>query len=293
MPTSRETVARRRAAVRRWGGLPWLCLFWAWLCVLAGAPGHALALGPADFLGANRIPQGLAAKLLSGAAPVDACSENEGVLFCAKGRQFPHIAGNGLAREAVLKGLGISVRAALDRALARKVRARDLRDQRAVGEALGRVRAGGGVTLKGVRFTTFCRGDWCGAVAALPLAAAERDLPQVYARPEFVEAYCATVFPAARQQLEAGRYREALPALEELRRLRCAPGEASLLAVEACLRAGEEADGVKIARELLEACPPDLDADGAEKLGDLFLELHMDAEAEKAFDLAAQLLGQQ
>lgn len=293
MPTSREALARRRASDRRRGGLSWLCLFWAWLCLLLGAPSHALALGPADFLGANRIPQPLAAKLLSGAAPVDACAENEGVFFCAKGSQFPHIAGNALAREAVLKGLGVAVRAGLDRALARKVRARDLRDQGAVGEALGRVRADGGVTLKGVRFTTFCRGDWCGAVAVLPLAAAERDLPQIYARPEFVEAYCATVFPAARQLSGAGRYGEALPALLELLHLGCGQTDAALLAAEACVHQGQRAEAAKIARGLLEGEPGALDAEGAEKLGDLFLELRMDAEAEKAFELASRLLARQ
>lgn len=290
MPTSREAPTLRRAPARRGGGLSRLCLFGAWLCVLAGAPGHALAQGPADFLRANRIPQALAAQMLSGAAPVDACAENEGVLFCARGRQFPRIAGNDLASEGVLKGLGLSVRAALDKALARRVPPRDLRDESAAGEALGRVRAAGGATLKGVRFTTFCRGDWCGAVAALPLEAAERELPQVYGSPGFVEAYCATVFPEARRQLEAGSHQEALAALKELRRLGCAPGEASLLTVEAYLRAGEEAEGAKIARELLEARPVALDAAGAEKLGDLFLELRMDAEAAKAFELASRLL---
>lgn len=216
MPTSREAVALRRPAVRRGHGLSLLCFFWAWLCVLAGAPGHALALGPADFLHANRIPQALAAQMLSGAAPVDACAANEGVLFCARGRQFPHIAGNDLAREGVLKGLGLSVRAALAKALARQVPPRHLRDEDTVGKALGRVTTAGGVTLKGLRFITFCRGDWCGAVAVLPLAAAARELPQVYARPEFVEAYCGAALPAARQQLEGGKYRQALAALREL-----------------------------------------------------------------------------
>lgn len=299
MPTSREAVpcATPPAAAQWWGRLQGPHLCWAWLCVFAFifalTASHAVAVSPADFLRANRIPPVLAEQLLTGDDAVSSCSANEGMLFCARGRHFPNITGNDLAREAVLKGLGISVRAALDKAVAQEVRARDLRNASAVGEALGRARAEGMVTLRGIRFTTFCRGDWCGAVAAVPLADAADELPPVYARPGFVDLYCAASLAAAQRRLAEGNFRVALPALKELYALRCGHIEAWLLAVEISIHEGERTEAAKIARELLEAPPGELDASGAEKLGDLFLELDMSVEAEKAFNLAAQLLTRQ
>lgn len=257
--------------------------------VLLAAWANAHAASPEEFLRANGAPPALASALLKGDAPVSRCLTSGDQLFCARGRNYPGIAANARSRQAVLQNLALQVRNDLFVALASVIRARNLRDEQAVGEAFARG-CGGRIKTAGLQFTSFSRGDWCGAIASAPLPEMKKTLPPIYRQKSFVHSYCEALLPRARALLARGETERALAALKELHDLNFADIGAYLLAARAFMGAGQPEEAQKIALELLADFAAGMNAAQAEDLGDIFLGLGMDTEAGAAYRIASARL---
>lgn len=253
----------------------------------------ALFLGfAADSLAANpEAPGAILERLLVGERAFDGCFAVGKRIACAKGKNFPGTATNPQARQAVLNGLAITARAALYNFLSGRAKAGNLRNENAVGRAVQKGQSDGAINLKGIKFASLCRGERCGAVAIAPLEASLKELRDIYETPEFITAYCRTLYPEASALMSEGKYGEALIRLKELHDLKFANVDAYLLACRAFIRENQPTEAEKIARELLADFAANLNADQAEELGDLFAALSRDGEAEKAYVLAGELLG--
>lgn len=266
----------------------------AMLCVLLWAYANMACaetpMNPADFMRANKIPENLAADMLNTSERIKVCDNIENQLVCVQGRIYPGVAKNGVARQGVLKNLEFSVLQQLRKALVEIVPS-GLLNSEVTGEALGLPASKN--DLKGMQFITYCRADWCGALALAPLKEAKKDLPIIYGKAEFVKDYCKLLLPIARAEYEKGNYKTALDALKELHDLKFANAEAYLLAMEAFMREKMTGDAVKIANEILDDLPDQLSASQAEQLGDFFLELNQDDNAIKSFQLASSKIAEE
>lgn len=262
-----------------------ICLFF-----LFALPLCANSANVEQFLESHGATSDIAKRMLSGTVSLKGCAAYDGWLLCYEGRNYPNSAKNAQARQGISAGLGISVRNALYLDLAARVRAAGLINRQAVGQALLATQNRGDNALTGLEFTSYCRDDWCGAAAALPLSENEKSLPAIYARRPFIMEYCRTLLPEAQKLMAEKRHKEALIALKELHDLKFANIEAYLLAVEAFIANRQNEDAAKIAIELLDDFSGKMSVEEAETLGDLFMTLQMQDRAENAYLLASRLL---
>lgn len=263
------------------------CVLGAILYACAAQAYAAPLINPVDFMRLRNIPENLANAMLSANGPLNKCENTNKQLICVQGKLYPGVGKNAVARQGVLKNLELSVLQQLRLALAQAIPS-GLYNISVTGEALAS--PGAKDALKGLEFINYCRSDWCGAIATVPLNEVKRELPQVYVRPEFVRDYCKLLLPIARKDFDRGDYKKALVALKELHDLKFANAEAYLLAVKAFTHENQTDDAKKIAREILEDLSDQMTAEQAEDLGNAFLEWNMEDNAIRSYQLASSKL---
>lgn len=246
------------------------------------------AASPENFLRNFGAPPEIAEKMLSGSAPCRECVVAKNYAICVRGKSYPNVSNNAVARQAVLQGEGIAVRRDLYSSLAGRIKAKNPLNVQAAGQALAENPNSG--KLIGLEFITFCRGNWCGAMAAAPLPQAEHALPHIYKERSFINQYCNTLLPRARELMAHNRSAEALDVLKEMHDLEFADIDAYLLATRAFIQEKQPVEAAKIARELLEDFAKKMDANQAEELGDMLLDMNLTKEAEHAYKLASSRL---
>lgn len=254
------------------------------------AASMANAAGLEDFPLLRHIPADIMSQIKAGSQTLERCFITANYLMCVQGKNFPGVSSNSQARQAVLNGLGVSARNSLYNFAVSKAEAENLKDGAAVRRTVNTERNKGNLKLRGMEFSGFCKGNWCAAIAALPYGEAAKELPKIYASPAFINAYCRTLMPEAVKLMEEGKYKEALLRLKELHDLKFADIDAYLLACRAFIVDMQANEAKKIALELLNDFPANMNAAQAEELGDIFIELKLDTEAEKAYKIAGGLL---
>lgn len=265
-------------------------LFLACVCLAVSASANAAS--PESFLREHHAPEDVITHMLNSYGQVRRCLSNDGQLLCLQGRSCPNVSSNARSRQAILQGLGLSVRNDVYVALTSKIKARHLLNGQAVSQAFLTGLNQGHITLTGVEWTTFCRGDWCGAIAAISLHVAEKEVPSIYEGRPFIVDYCQTLLPKARELMAKEKSAEALVVLKELYDLQFADIQAYLLTVQAFILEKQPAEAARIACELLDDFAHTMDAEQAEELGDILITLDMPDKAERAYNIAIMRMEQ-
>lgn len=219
---------------------------------------------------------------------VDTCLSTPSHLLCVQTQNVPKSHGNPTVQQASLKILAHKVKRSLYAYCFSFVKNTGLRNSAAALDTY--IRAADGalpdLTLKGLETVSFAEGDNITAAAAVPLKQSVSSMERNILTKPFADRYCEHLLPKAKAEYHAGQYAEALVSLKEMHDLRWANAEAYILAAHAFLKIGNTADALKIALEVLALLTAQLTPDLAEHLGNIFLELGRDREAEQAYGIA-------
>jgi tetratricopeptide (TPR) repeat protein len=106
-------------------------------------------------------------------------------------------------------------------------------------------------------------------------------------------AYCAALFPKARELFEEGRYEEALPIYQELHSLRWAKPAAYLDAADCYLRGGDSESAARLAEETAVELDDAMDHALLRRAGDILLNAGKETSAERFYRRAVEKLRQE
>lgn len=242
-----------------------------------------------EFLIARQTPNELIATLDKEKNDFGKCFETSTHLLCVQSKFYPGLDANALSRRAMLQGMAIRVKYALYQSLLAKNTAKNLVNKAEASHIyLAGIQNGNArFSLKGVEFQTEFANGVCQAAASIPLQSAGASLQAKMEEPFFIKEYCASLYPKAKQLMENGKYSQALGTLKELHDLKFANIDAYLLASEAFIANGQPVEACKIALELLADFKSQMTCAQADELGSLFIQLDMDKEAEKAYEVSA------
>lgn len=250
--------------------------------------GNAFAADPEHILRSHDAPAQIIEQLLEGSGSVNSCFSAGESLMCAQGRLYPGL--NTQSRQAVLKGLDLAILDSLYQFASSQTETGILKNREALTQTIKEEQDMGRIKLHGVEFASFCRGEWCGAVATIPRAGSKKELLRIYESSAFQKAYCKTLLPEALKLMKSGKIRQALLRLKEMHDLKFGDINAYLLACRAFILDGQPKDAEKIAMELLKDFFTRMNSDQAEELGDILVSLNCEPEAEQAYKLASSLL---
>ena len=250
------------------------------------APCRAAHEGVTDFI----LKHGGSAEQAQ--APKNGCFQTERHLICYDARTYNAAQSDPQTRQALLRGLALRTKHDLYTSLLNASQTKRFKNSTAVQNAYlsGVNEDNGNYTLKALEFVTFAEGNILEAIAAAPYAGSLRTIEAAYAQRDFSERYCATLMPKARELYGQKRYAETLTILKELHVLKWARADAYLLACFAFIENNEPEEAGKLADEVKKDLDAQLTADLAEQLGDVYMALHREAEAEQAYRLAASRL---
>lgn len=255
------------------------------LTLLAGIGNNALASASLEEFVNSRGGSQQQASLANPGSIYKGCFASENHLICLDCRNYPGLAGNLIARQAILQGLNLIVKSMVCNYAADQNRAENFRDQTAVKEVINELQP-----LGRIEFLSASEGNWAGAVAAIKRTTAKKELTEIYKAPAFKDAYGRLSLPAARDYMQTGEFKKALVILKELHDLKYANVEAYILAGEAFSASGDKIEALKLAKEVWETLRGQLDAHWAEQLGDLFKQLGDEDNAVAAYSLASEKL---
>ncbi len=229
---------------------------------------------------------------LSGNAHSSNCIQTESHVICFRSRSCPAQQCSPQSRQALLRGLTLRVRRDLYERLLHSAGTAHYQNSAAAREAYLRGVADNDARyiLKGVEFLTGAEEGRLEAVAAAPHAGLTEAIAGRYGQRDFVERYCETLLPKARELFGQERYPETLTILKEMHDLKWARADAYILACQAFINNGEPEEAGKLADEVMSDLEPQLTADLAEQLGDVYMMLQREDQAEKAYRLASSRL---
>lgn len=255
--------------------------------LLLVAPGYAHGSNLEQFMRNQHLPESIIYQMLQGENQIKHCLLSGDKMLCFQGKKFPGVSNNSQSRQAIRQGLALAVKNDLISALTTEIKADNLKNDEAISKTFIAANNQGLFDLRGIEFQTFCRGDWCGSIAAVPIKAAEKQLTDVYHQKPFIIDYCKMLLPKAKEFMTEGRYAAALIMLKELHDLKFADIEAYLLASKAFILENKPDDAAKITIELLEDFGQKLNSSQAEELGDLFVNLNMPEKAIASYEIAS------
>jgi tetratricopeptide (TPR) repeat protein len=158
------------------------------------------------------------------------------------------------------------------------------------GDALGRVyvRYFSSRGFAGTQSASDAQDGWSMSLVWMERKTAElyRASPPVSA--DINDGYCAELYARAKDDFDAGRYRDALPAFKQIHDLKWANVGAYLDAAECFLKNGEAQESVKLLRELLKELGGDMGTEELKHAGSLFREAGDKQSAFEAYVLARE-----
>lgn len=262
-------------------------LFLAFSC-LASAPSLADANTLEQFILQRQGTDAIAREAADSNRAFRDCFATSENLICVDARKYPNIQDNPNARLAILQGLAMSVKRDLYFALAKRSRAANLSSPGAASDAFAAAASRGDFLPPHVDFATFAEQNRLAAAASIHLGDAAPFMQQVYKKPEFVRLYCQTLYPKAEALMAKGSYSNALAILKELHDLRFANIDAYLLAAKAFYHDRQPTEAKKILEEISKDFADVLTPAQAEAAGDMFMELHCEAEAAQMYNLSIE-----
>ena len=267
---------------------PIICL----LTLLALAPYRAFASDLSQFLTQRQISPTQLGELCGKDKKIRRCVQTPTHLVCVNSGLYANTGTNPQTRLAVLRGLAFTSKMQLYSSLVKSNAPTNLRNaERAHDIYLKEVRNGNdSYTLKGIEFQTYSEGNWCAAVASVPLVIAAKLLHYNYSQPFFISAYCQALLSHAQMFMAEGNYTKALTLLKELPTLEFTNMTVDLMTATALMRSGQTEQAKEIALKALHDGMTTITSQQAEALGDVFFELGCSKDAEAAYTLAQEKL---
>lgn len=142
-----------------------------------------------------------------------------------------------------------------------------------------------GFRLPGVEFAAGGEGGAHWAVAAARPGEAAARIKANLDDPAFARLYCQNGFVRAKNAYRMQDYPHALRLLREAHRKGYANADAYVLLARVFAKLGQAGDAKAVAKEVLENLGGQLTPESAEELGDLFLELQCEPEAQQAYEI--------
>lgn len=255
--------------------------------MLASAPVFGSGASMKDFMESHGVSQQIQNRVINSSS-FDGCFSTPDYFICAIKGKYANLESNALARQSVLNALAIKVRHALYVKMLDSSNLSAVKDKKEADSVyLSQVGADNKkYLLKGIEFGTYFANGVCHAYAASPINKSVDAIEKNLSSDFFINDYCKSFFIKAVDLMSKKDYSAALVILKELHDLHFADINAYLLASEAFFKTGQTVDALKIANEVMTEFSDKMNNEQAENLGDIFMDLKQDKEAQKAYEIA-------
>lgn len=256
--------------------------------LLAATPFGVAAREFEDFILFRNGTEEKLIQLKSHKENIDDCFTTKSHLICVKSRNIPNSHNNPTVQNASIKILLHQIKKNIYMYSLKSINNLQLNNKPvAIDTYINLINANNKkFSLVGIESSNVVDEDLILAFASVQYKKFIKEIEESIHSKEFINEYCINQFIIAKKLYESGNYNNSLTILKELHDLKWANAEAYILASDVFLKTGNPADALKIAKEVLSDLSSQLSSELAENLGDIFLELGKDIEAEHAFNLA-------